>query len=282
LGIEKEQDDPILRKAFVGMKIMPAEDAFKNTLRGRVLAEARRVDASGRGRLGSPRRWVAMAACAAGALIAAAVVWHFTASVPKAAPPLNEVFRRLGGVRSVTYRITWYADGQAMNGVTHYMQRPHLLRSESVGGDVYVHNYLAGVMVSWSTKTHHTSVSKLAHVDNVDVMTGLKSIFGPSGQLVRQERLGGEDCLVYRVDGKDQLTVVWVDAHTLLPTRIEQSMPDPAHKDVAVFDQFRWDKPLDPSMFSQSPPKGYTLLGETMPTELRLAARPNGGLLAGM
>ena len=287
MGIEKEQDDLILGKAFSGMKNVSAEDAFKKTLRGRVLAEARRVDAGGRRRLGSPRRWMVAAACAAGVLIAATAIWHFTAGVPKAAA-LNEVFQRLGGVRSVTYRITWYTDGQVQNEATHYMQRPHLLRTEMADGDVFVHDYSVGVMVSWSAKTRHASLSKLSCVGSVDVMTDLKNTVGSSGQLVRRERVRGEDCLVYRVGGKGQSTVVWVDAHTLLPARIEQSTPNAAHKNVAVLDQFRLDEPVDPSMFSQTLLQGYTLLDDAKPTELRLedplrlVAHHNGGVLAGI
>ena len=283
MEIEKEQDDPILRKAFAGVKITPAEDAFRDTLRGRVLAEARRVDAGRRGRFGWPRRWVAAASCAAGVLIATAVVWHFTASVPEAAA-YNEMAKRIGGMNTVTYRLSWYKDGKLDSHSKHYMQRPNLSRLEMDGGKISVQDCSAGIHLVLNPNSHHATVSKMPFSGGGgDVLKGIADIVGSGGRYLRRERLEALDCMVYSVQGFDGACIVWIDVRTLLPARIEQSAASTTHNVLAVFDQFQWDAPIDASLFSLAVPQGYTLVKieptqSDMITMLRQTAELNGGL----
>jgi len=80
---------------------------------------------------------------------------------------------------------------------------------------------------------------------------------------------------------------VWVDRKTKLPVQAEASMTVQGLKVRVVLDEFVFDAEVAPTLFSLTPPVGYTVTAKTeltMPTEddfvriLRMAADLNGGV----
>jgi outer membrane lipoprotein-sorting protein len=105
-------------------------------------------------------------------------------------------------------------------------------------------------------------------------LDGLKNAKAEDAQFVREERVGGKKVLVYRLeklylmDMKGEgTTTVWVDAKSELPVRItaESSSVDAKGRELKTylaFDEFRWNEPVDPRLFSLEVPEGYRLIDE--------------------
>ncbi len=84
------------------------------------------------------------------------------------------------------------------------------------------------------------------------------------------ETVDGQRATVFRVEWPKNLQrqrtrppwpiKVWVDPETKLPIRIEPVLP--AGKQQTVMYDFKFDEPLEPSLFSIKPPKGYTIIKE--------------------
>jgi hypothetical protein len=81
------------------------------------------------------------------------------------------------------------------------------------------------------------------------------------------EEIDGRKAMVFRVEIKELPKIykmptwkVWVDPKTELPIRLEGSVEDENGKKVkqAMYD-IEFDQPLDPSLFSFTPPEGYTV-----------------------
>ncbi len=66
-------------------------------------------------------------------------------------------------------------------------------------------------------------------------------------------------CKVGEIE-KEATAKVWVDVENGLPVRIEGDFVDPSdHANIhARYDQFQWNKPIDPKLFALSVPEGFT------------------------
>jgi hypothetical protein len=105
-------------------------------------------------------------------------------------------------------------------------------------------------------------------------LDGLKNAKAEDAKFVREEQLDGAKVLVYRLDKLylmdmkgEGTTTVWVDAKTELPVKItaESSSVDAKGREIKSFlsfDDFRWNEPLDPKLFSLEVPEGYRLIDE--------------------
>ncbi len=105
-------------------------------------------------------------------------------------------------------------------------------------------------------------------------LDGLKNAKAEDAKFVREEQLDGAKVLVYRLDKLylmdmkgEGTTTVWVDAKTELPVKItaESSSVDAKGRDIKSFlsfDEFRWNEPLNPKLFSLDVPEGYRLIDE--------------------
>lgn len=102
-----------------------------------------------------------------------------------------------------------------------------------------------------------------------------RAIANPIDQLVRvnskdaqpigEETLDGRRTLAFRIRKIDLMgmkgrgdMLVWVDAETKLPSKIEIHDPDPKSEIEVRFEKFVWNQPLEASLFSLSVPKGFT------------------------
>ena len=102
-----------------------------------------------------------------------------------------------------------------------------------------------------------------------------RNVKGDDAELVGEEQRDGRTVLVYRLtkldlpsfmarkEPGDQMEMtVWVDAETGLPVRIRIEGALSATRDDHSFfdwDEFAWNQPLDPGLFSLEVPEGYAV-----------------------
>ena len=84
------------------------------------------------------------------------------------------------------------------------------------------------------------------------------------------EKIAGLNCPIYKVDNASLLDLkgtmtVWVHPKSELPVKIKMS--DSKRKMSLTFDDFKWNKPLEDSLFSLKIPKGYQESKATNPIQ---------------
>jgi hypothetical protein len=78
-----------------------------------------------------------------------------------------------------------------------------------------------------------------------------------------EQEIGGQTAVGYHIEEAFFETTIWASANSLLPIRIETSMPGIMDQRItAVFTDFAFNVELDDSLFSLKVPEGYTV--ETM------------------
>jgi len=84
----------------------------------------------------------------------------------------------------------------------------------------------------------------------------------------QKDTLAGQDVTKYRLTEGGTTLILWVDAKTKLPVRIEQEVLNPS-RDIKrwnwIYSEFEWDPEIEnlDELFSLKPPAGYTLEDET-------------------
>jgi hypothetical protein len=102
-----------------------------------------------------------------------------------------------------------------------------------------------------------------------DPIKQLRQLKEQDAERLADEELNGCKLQVYRItrkdvfmgltQSKDETTKLWVDPKTGLPVRIAVGDPSNKEKPFFVFEQFRWNEPLDAGLFKAEVPNGFTL-----------------------
>jgi hypothetical protein len=108
---------------------------------------------------------------------------------------------------------------------------------------------------------------------NKSILENLRELEGRKDAVGTKAKLDGKDVLKYRVEDGNQTTVLWVDAATRLPVRLEHEILDHTPnipRNAWVLSGFEWDPPLKgfksaDELFDTTPPEGYTVIDETKP-----------------
>lgn len=102
----------------------------------------------------------------------------------------------------------------------------------------------------------------------------LRQLKGDDAERVGVEELNSRKTEVYRLKKTDifmglrltggETAKLWVDPKSGLPIRIAVERPADSQEKapVVVFEQFRWNEPLDADLFKLEVPKGFTIEGE--------------------
>jgi hypothetical protein len=102
----------------------------------------------------------------------------------------------------------------------------------------------------------------------------LRQLKGDDAERVGVEELNGRKTEVYRLKKTDifmglrltggETAKLWVDPKSGLPIRIAVERPADSKEKapVVVFEQFRWNEPLNADLFKLEVPKGFTIEGE--------------------
>jgi outer membrane lipoprotein-sorting protein len=101
------------------------------------------------------------------------------------------------------------------------------------------------------------------------ILENLRELEKHKDVVAAKSKFNGKDVLKYRIEEEHQTTVLWVDAGTKLPVKLEHELTDPKilHPTVTKMKyeltDFEWDPDLKgktvDELFSTTPPKGYTV-----------------------
>lgn len=153
---------------------------------------------------------------------------------------------------------SWYIDGNRSRGEQSDGSRTTIV-------DVDRRKILILDMRNKLYQWSHFDGEKAQEMANpIDKLRGIKS---DDAELVGEEVLDGRRTFVYRINGAELIlgggsgdyieTMVWIDAESELPVKIVGHDPDPKRQLDVRFENFVWDEPLDPQLFSLEPPEGF-------------------------
>ncbi len=171
--------------------------------------------------------------------------------------------------RSATFKITVEMKDQKPQTFNAMVQEPNKMRQEMHGGAVNICDLQEGKMVTLMP------MQKMAIVINMQKMPKDQAPTNYFSELqgclseaednpdVKRESLGekefdGRKAIGYRITASAQTAVIWSDAKTALPIRVETTMKSFPDTKVIMSD-FAFDVDLDPELFSLDIPKDYTV-----------------------
>ncbi len=88
---------------------------------------------------------------------------------------------------------------------------------------------------------------------------------------LQPQNLDGRDVIGFRMPlirgGEDYAVILWADANSKVPVRIEAERAGKASPLLIIFDGFVFDQELDAELFTLEPPAGYKLRSRTLPIQ---------------
>jgi hypothetical protein len=199
-------------------------------------------------------------------LVAVAAWWMFLSSSTAAA--WAQVIEQLLRARNATCQLTFYRGGETTDKV--YIEGDRT-RYEGVG-TIGIADFRTGKLLELNTSTKKATLRDLVKdsdghaIRRSNLLADLLKLKDAASKVLPDEGAGGVLCHVYRVDkpvllGWDVPWVkLWIDPRTNLPTQVHTLVAD---GQIAVtYHDFLWNEPLDESLFSLVPPKGYELVDE--------------------
>lgn len=263
----------------------PAE--WEERLRLQILAEAKKVQEQpvviSQNRL--RWRWALRGGMAAAAVFLAAVaVWWFAAGgTPAAVADFSAVLQKVTQAMSVQYVETIQMPGKPEMTVQVLMSKPGRARMTWNDGQVHIMDYESGKGLKLFPDKGTARSGRLS--GRADPLAQLEDAQADSGRFVRQEKLDGMNTDRYEVALPGGTMQVWVDPVSQLPVRIEtRTLASDGARAVLVMKNFRWNQPLEDSLFSLNLPGGYAMEQPAGPPSeqalvylLKTAAELNGG-----
>jgi outer membrane lipoprotein-sorting protein len=108
-----------------------------------------------------------------------------------------------------------------------------------------------------------------------EFVLALRKLTTEADRELGQITIDGVEAVGYEISGKtlglgavdEARSELWVDANTRLPVRYVTEVPgmQPGTTLTLVYDQFEWDKPLDPQLFEPEIPPDFARLDATIP-----------------
>jgi len=213
------------------------------------------------------RRWVAVAA------VLAISLGMFNWLLPDGSTSgvtFAEALAKIRSVRSLTYKMTAPVDDAGVSPVFEVMELPSgKVRIVYPGGSVQIKHRGHPTMLHLFPAAKRATLTTYTHLEfGMSTLQRLTEIRDETGELLGVEHRDGRTVSVFRAPCEDdqQLAItVWIDHETGLPVRAEmaQRMATEPGRPI-VFSDFAYDAPLDESLFSLTPPDGYTVEERTV------------------
>ena len=139
---------------------------------------------------------------------------------------------------------------------------PGLTRTELSGEDVMIEDRIKGRSLILNTRRKEAMLIEskpiVAIGQSGDLFDQLRNFRGKPEQDLGERVIGDRTARGFRISAGGWDPVVWVDIKTKLPIRMELKTASNADgMKIIVFDEFVFDTPLDPALFSLTPPEGY-------------------------
>jgi len=203
------------------------------------------------------------AASVAAACILGVVLWSFGAGADIA---FAEVRALIEQASTVCYELSCYRDDKQEGTADVMFMEPGKMRAEWPGM-IGIFDWNGGRILTLMTKqklAHSAIVKDMANPYYRNWLADLKAIMGSDAaeELGRRE-VCGREAKGWRVPEDSWLCTVWADAESgeLLQVEFEHG------SNRMVMRQFVLNRELDASLFSLTPPEGYTLATEMEMTE---------------
>ena len=169
-----------------------------------------------------------------------------------------DVRRHIEGAKTICYKLSLYRDGNSEGTADVKYMPPGRMRSE-MPGMICIFDWQAGrilVLGTESRTAHETVISDMENPYHRDWLEDLKKIIGSdSAKEVGEKEIAGRRAKGWQATEEDWLITIWADAKTaaLLQADLEVA------NTKMVMSDFEFDRELDESLFSLTPPKGYTV-----------------------
>lgn len=213
-------------------------------------------------------------------LIAAVLIWQ--PSEVDANVTFDDVKQNLEQVKTITYRQKTIPprqqDEEELEIEKVLLLAPSTLRHEKPDGSYALMDLKRGRSMYLDREKKRVTLYEgigtiTAEMKQMNFYELIRNLQGKAVSELPAKELDGRKMPGFRVERevshpmmKQKLTVrmnLWVDPGTKLPARIEELYPDPDDADKyrvgTVMDQFVFDGPLDPELFSFEAPEGYTV-----------------------
>jgi outer membrane lipoprotein-sorting protein len=197
---------------------------------------------------------------AAAVIIIAALIIVNQLGIPVEKSAFAQVAGRLRMARTLTYKITTHSTIDMEMDMA--FKEPGYIRIEMPGGYVTVADGIQGKAINIIPpqkqyfETDLTSTND-SEQQQFDVIENLKTLPERADEILGTIEENGRILQGYRVTQKGMVDTVWIDNETQELVRIEVEFINAPGMD-AVMTDFRYDVDLNDSLFSLTPPDGYS------------------------
>ena len=197
---------------------------------------------------------------AAAAVIIIAVltgIHYFGVSIPGTSVVFADVVERLHNARTMTYTVN------ATTEIEIAFKKPGYMRTTMPGGFVTVIDWAQGKGISILPSRKQfieMEMSNLPHdpaQQQFNVIEKLRTLPDRADEELGTSEIDGQVLQGFRVTEEDVINTVWIDPKTRDLVRVETEFINAPGMNVVMTD-FQFDVELDDSLFSLTPPAGYT------------------------
>ncbi len=200
-----------------------------------------------------PVRWISSAAAV---LLIVAGIWvFFNGRMSVASTSFGEMIKRIAQAKSVQYDLVCSVSGKPDEEYEVVAVPGGSIRTTGPEGKVNIRNGKTRLTLSPQRKRALRRTATATSDD--DYVSALLKLTEPDGELVERVAKDGQDLVVFKVNREGKSMTVWANGVTLLPYRIEVRETAEKSFDLVVLRNFRWNKEIDPSLFSIEIPPGY-------------------------
>ena len=178
------------------------------------------------------------------------------------------VQEKVAQTRSVTFKQTVKIDPNAPAEIDRMLVLAEgLLRRERPNGNYTVMDIKAGKAILVSRQDKKAAIFLGMNLPSrANPYKMLRGVVNETSKRLADEVIGGRKVAVFQAEIQEQKPVphqlwkVWADPETKLPIRMEP-IPKDKKEAMTIYD-FSFDEPLDRSLFSFDPPRGYAVTTE--------------------
>jgi outer membrane lipoprotein-sorting protein len=183
-----------------------------------------------------------------------------------------DVLEQIRESQTISFRSTIKAEGFPTTVARQTMAAPRYVRIQMKIGEkggaisIFDHEKSAGIVLMPATK----QAIKMTSADNFPkqaasiaaFMNWLKTTPDHADEDLGPRKIDGQATFGFRVSKEGQQWEIWVEQKSNLPLRMETTMEMLGKTANVVVDEFAFDPKLNLSLFSLTPPAGYTMIDE--------------------
>jgi outer membrane lipoprotein-sorting protein len=200
-------------------------------------------------------------------LFAVAIGWLVSVRTASAGGAFARMLEEVANARTIVFKSrVEVGDSQGMHGTTMVLE-PDWVRGEVVEGDnnyVHIQNLKQHkwlTLIPATKKARLISADEKSGVPTNNFIDQIREVRESSAEFLAKENIDGRETLKYRCDHPSGHYLMWIDPQTDLPVKVvmsEAKEGQKSHVTITLTD-FRWNAPLDKSLFTLDLPAGYEL-----------------------